>query len=302
MKIKFLLLSLCFLSILKLKAQELNCQVIIQASPSLPITAVDKEIFTSLETTIFEFMNNTKWTNDAFELEERINCNVMITITGMPSTNTYSGQIQVQSSRPVFNSSYNTTTFNFVDEDLLFNYFRNGILLFQQDQFKDNLTSILAYYAYMILGYDYDSFSLEGGDQWFNKAQQVVLNAQTSGYAGWASAEQNRRNRFWMVDNALHQIFKPLRKCYYIYHREGLDKMYENADQARKTIYQSLSELNKVHASKPGSPNVSIFLTNKVDEIKNLYTEGSMQEKNQIVNLLKRIDPANSNKYQEILK
>lgn len=283
-------------------AQELNCQVTVQASPSLQISAVDKEIFESMQTTIFEFMNNTKWTNDMYEIEERINCNVLITITEMPSSDTYGGQIQIQSSRPTFNSSYNSQVFNFVDPDFQIVYQRNAVLLFQLDQFRNNLTSVLAFYAYMILGYDYDSFALEGGDKWFNKAQQIVLNAQTSGYTGWNSSERSRRNRYWLVDNALHQIFKPLRKCFYVYHREGIDKLYENADQARKTIFNSIAELNKVHASKPGSPNVAIFLTNKVDEITNIYAEADMQQKNQIVNVLKRIDPANSSKYQAILK
>ena len=302
MKIRILLITLVFLGIQNIQSQELNCQVTVQASPSLQISAVDKEIFQSLETTIFEFINNTKWTNDSYEIEERVNCNILITITTMPSANTYGGQIQVQSTRPTFNSSYNSMVFNFVDEDFTFTYYRNAVLLFTPDQFRNNLTSVIAYYAYMILGYDYDTFSLEGGTPWFNKAQQVALNAQTSGYLGWGSSEKSRRNRYWLVDNALHQIFKPLRKCFYVYHREGLDRLYENTEQARKTIYTSLSELNKVHASKPGSPNVQIYLTNKVDEITNIYNEASMQEKNQIVNLLKRIDPANSNKYQEILK
>lgn len=302
MKIRILFFILLITGFQTIKAQELNCQVTVIASPNLQIGTVDKEIFSSLETTVFEFINNTKWTTDVYEIEERINCNILITITNIPSANTYSAQIQVQSTRPTFNSSYNTMVFNFVDEDFTFTYYRNAVLLFTPDQFRNNLTSVLAFYAYMILGYDYDSFSLEGGTQWFNKAQQIVLNAQTSGYLGWNSAERNRRNRYWMVDNALHQIFKPLRKCFYIYHREGIDRLYENTDLARKTIYNSLSELNKVHASKPGSPNVQIFLTNKVDEIKNLYSEATMQEKNQVVNLLKRIDPANSNKYQDILK
>ncbi|MCB0478415.1 MAG: DUF4835 family protein [Crocinitomicaceae bacterium] len=283
-------------------AQELNCQVTVQAAPSLQLSAVDKEIFGQMETSIFEFMNNTKWTNDVFELEERINCNILVTITEMPSSGTYGGQIQVQSTRPAYNSSYNSQLFNFVDENFQISYQRNAVLLFQQDQFRNNLTSILAYYAYLILGFDYDSFSLEGGSKWFNKAQQVVLNAQTSGYSGWSSSETSRRNRYWIVDNVLHQIFKPLRKCFYTYHREGLDKLYENPEQARKTIYMSLSELNKVHSTKPSSPNVSIFLNGKVSEITKIYGDASMQEKNQIVNLLKRVDPANSGKYEDILK
>lgn len=302
MKFKLFGLLLGIFSFGLIHSQELNCQVTVQAAPSLQISAVDKEIFSQMETSIFEFINNSKWTQDVYEIEERINCNILVTITEMPSTDTYGGQIQIQSSRPTFNSSYNTQVFNFVDQDFNFSYQRNAVLLFQQDQFRNNLTSVLAFYAYMILGYDYDSFSLEGGSQWFTKAQQIVLNAQTSGYSGWNSAERSRRNRYWLVDNALHQIFKPLRKCMYIYHREGIDKLYENPEQARKTIYKSLSELNKVHASKPGSPNVSIFLNNKVDELKNVYADGTMQEKNQIVNLLKRIDPANSGRYQEILK
>ena len=165
-------------------SQELNCQVSIVTDAKLEITSVEKEIFTQLEQTIYELMNNTQWTKDKFTVEERINCNIQLQINEVPSSGTYSGSMQIQSSRPAFNSSYNTTIFNFQDEDITFSYSRNAALIYAPNQFRDNLTSTLAFYAYYIIGMDYDSFSLKGGTKYFTEAQQIVTNAQSSGASG----------------------------------------------------------------------------------------------------------------------
>ena len=226
LKIKLTVLSI-ILTITSF-SQELNCQVSVISSPKLQVSATDIEILKDMETNIYEFMNVTRWTKDNFEIEERINCNVLITVTDKKGSDGFSGKIQIQSSRPVFNSSYNTTVFNFVDSDFNVIYLRNTALIFSLEQYRDNLTSILAYYAYMIIAYDYDSFSLEGGSTYFKNAQTIANLAKNSGDSGWESSAGKRKNRYWLVDNALQAMFKPLRQAFYKYHREGFDIMFKD--------------------------------------------------------------------------
>lgn len=284
-----------------LRAQELNCQVSVIAAPGLQIGPVEKEIMTELEGSIYDFMNNTRWTTDVFEIEERINCNLLITISEMPSSTTFNGKMQIQSSRPVYNTGYNTVLFNFEDSDITFNYLRNSALLFSIDQYRDNLTSILAFYAYMIIGYDYDSFELKGGTKYFNKAQIIAGNAKNSGDPGWAASAGKKNNRYWMVDNVLQSVFEPIRITYYNYHRLGFDIMYDDIAGGRKAVLESLQLLDKVQRARPGSLNLQIFLTSKSTELVNLFSQAEITEKNAVVSVLKKLDPTNSSKYQEIL-
>jgi len=276
--------------------QELNCQVSIVTDAKLEVTSVEQEIFKQLEQTIYELMNNTQWTRDKFTVEERINCNLQLQIREIPSPGTFSGSLQVQTSRPVFNSSYNTTVFNFQDDDVTFSFARNAVLVYAPNQFRDNLTSILAFYAYFIIGMDYDTFSLKGGTKYFTEAQQIVSNAQTSGFSGWRSNEKGKNNRYWLVDNVLQELFSPLRECNYDYHRKGLDGLYDDKVEARKNVSAALSKLIKVVSTRPNSLNLLNFVQAKSTELKNLYADAEPQEKSEIVNLLKRIDPANSSK------
>lgn len=285
-----------------LKAQELNCQVTIVVDNQIPVTSVEKEVFDQLKQTVYDFMNNTKWTKDKFTLEERINCNIQIQISSIPSSGTYTGSIQVQSTRPAYNSSYNSTLFNFQDENLSFKFSRNSILIYAPNQYRDELTSILAFYAYFILGMDYDSFSPSGGTPHFIEAQQIVTLAQSSGSPGWLSSDSKKRNRFFLVDNILHQFFEPLRTCNYQYHRQGIDMLYDDPIKARKNMYQALTLLNKVVSARPNSINLLNFAQAKQVEMKNVFVEAETTEKTEIVNLLKKIDPANSTKYQTILE
>ena len=189
-------------------SQELNCTVKIITDSKLEVTSVEQEILSQLEQVIYEMMNNTQWTKDQFTIEERINCNLQLQIRSIPAQGSFSGALQVQSSRPAFNSNYNTVLFNFNDEDITFSFSRNAILSYAPNQYRDNLTSILAFYAYFMIGMDYDSFSNKGGTKFFNEAQQIVLNAQSSGASGWRSNEQGKRNRYWLVDNILHELVK----------------------------------------------------------------------------------------------
>ncbi len=283
-------------------AQELNCQVTVQSNPALDVTTTEKEIFTQLQQTVFELMNNTAWTKDEFEVEERVNCIMLISITAIPSTGNYQATMQVQSTRPVYNTTYNTTVFNFLDEDVNFSFRRNARLQFTENQFVDNLTSVLAFYAYYILGLDADTYAKNGGDPYFAKAQNIVTLSQSGGGAGWRASEKGRRNRYWLIENQLQELFSPLRICLYEYHRDGLDKMYDDQEKAREKIFKSLQKLQSVNSARPGSVNVLNILQAKLQELKNVYREAQTRQKNDVVGLLKRLDPANSSKYQEILE
>lgn len=282
--------------------QELNCQVNVVANPGLTVTTTEKEIFQEIEQSIFELMNNTSWTKDKFEVEERINCVFQITIDKIPSTGNYEGKIQVQATRPVFNSTYNTTLFNYLDEDLYFSYQRNAQLLFVENQFSGQLTSLLAFYAYYIIGLDADSFSLNAGNPHYDKAQNIVSLAQSSGGIGWKSSQKGRRNRYWLIENTTQELFSPIRDCYYEYHRNGLDNLSEDQALARTNISTALNYLLQVNKVRPGSVNVLNFLRSKRDELKSIYAEAERKQKMEVVNTLKRIDPSNSSKYQEILE
>jgi hypothetical protein len=289
-----------FFTVFNSFSQELNCTVTLISNINTEVTTAEKELLEQLRQTVYDMMNNTKWTKDKFTVEERINCQLQIQISTI-NNGSFTGALQVQSSRPVFNGSYNTNLFNFQDDDFQFSYSRNTVLIYAPNQFRDNLTSILAFYAYYIIGLDYDTFSLKGGTPYFTEAQQIVSNAQSSGGSGWKSNEAGKRNRYWLVDNVLQQLFDPMRECYYEYHRKGLDMLYDNKETARKNITIALNKLSKVTATRPNSVNVLNFAQAKLTELKNLYADATTQEKTEVVTILKKIDPANSSKYEELL-
>jgi hypothetical protein len=276
--------------------------VTIVADAKLELTTVDQDIIAQLKQTMSDMMNNTSWTKDKFKVEERINCVLQLQIKEKSGTGAYSGSLQVQSSRPAFNSSYNTTLINFLDENVSFSFSRNALLVYAPNQFRDNLTSILAFYAYFIIGMDYDSFSSKGGTPYFNEAQQIVSLAQSSGAAGWKSNESNKRNRFWLVDNILQQLFEPLRECIYLYHRKGIDKLYDDKLTARKQMFDAINKLSTVHQTRPNSVNVLNFVQAKRLELKEIMADAETKEKTDLVNLLKKIDPSNASRYEEILQ
>jgi hypothetical protein len=301
---KIITLILVFFGLYTVFGQELNCQVTVTSDPALDITTTEKEILQEIERTIFEFMNTTAWTKDEFEVEERINCNVQLSITKVNSINSYEGNLQVQVTRPVFNTTYNTVLFNFLDDKLAFKFERNAILVFAENEFRNNLTSALAFYAYFMIALDFDSFSKEGGTKYFNKAQQIVVLAQNGGGPGWRSDERGPRaqfNRYWLIENALQELFSPLRECFYEYHRLGLDNMYENPEKAKQAMFDALNKLSDVHSARPGSANVSNFIQSKLKELQGVFKDAETNQKKELVNLLKRLDPANASKYQEIL-
>lgn len=295
--IKRLLFAIAILISGHSNAQELNCTVEV-ITPQ--IQGTQTRIFETLENVMYEFMNSQRWTGDVFDLHERIECNMLLTITeGTPTSTQFKGNLQVQSFRPIHNSSLKTQVINLVDNDIEFSFQENSILRFTPDYFQDNLTSVLAYYAYMILGYDYDSFKLEGGTKYFSLAQQVVNNAQNASQPGWKGFESDR-NRYWLVDNVLHQTFQPFREMMYEYHRLGMDIMYDQFDEGRAVVAESLEKLRTVHQIKPLSYNVTVFFLAKNDEIVNIFSKAPPDEKNKVYQVLELLDPGNLSKYNKL--
>lgn len=278
-------------------SQELNCQVSVVA-PQIQGTT-EKQIFDQMQKSIFEFMNNTKWTKDNYTTAERIDCSILINVKTKISSDDYSATIQIQSRRPVFKSSYYSPVVNYIDENFVFKFQQFQQIEFNINTFSNNLTSVLAFYAYVIIGSDYDTFSNLGGTEYFQKAQLIVSNAQSANEMGWKSFESNK-NRYWIVENALQPVFQPIRECSYKYHRLGLDIMNEKADDGRKEILTSTELLLKVYKDRPASFPMELFFNAKVDEVVNIFSKGFPDEKAKVVETLTTVDPANSNKYFKI--
>ncbi|MFP4042014.1 MAG: DUF4835 family protein [Bacteroidales bacterium] len=277
--------------------QELRCNVQVTASQ---IQGTNKEVFRTLQEEITEFMNNTIWTDDEFESNERIECKILLNLKER-SGDEFSGSIQVSSRRPVYNSSYSTTLIQNKDNDLTFTYQENEPLEFDINSYKSNLTSILAYYAYVILGMDYDSFSPEGGNPHFKNAEKVVNEAQNSKYDGWKSYE-SRKNRYWFVENALDGEYSEAREFVYRYHREGLDKMHDNPSRARQDIITALELLQKVFRERPDPYlyYLNLLVETKSDEFINVFSEGDNNQVQRVYEILSEIDPSRSDRYEKI--
>jgi len=279
------------------RAQELNCTVTVIAPQ---ISNVDVSRFDALEDGIREFMNGRRWTNDNFEFEERIECTLQLTVSEAIGSTVFKGSMQVQSSRPVFNSDYNTPVLLVNDGDIQFEWLDNSTILFNPGQHRDNLSSLLAYYAYMILGMDYDTFSLEGGTPHFLQAQAIVANAQNAGERGW-KASQGKQNRYWLVENHLSQTFRPVRICLYNYHRKGLDVLFQDIEGGRLTIAESLIDMRSTNRIRPGSYNIQVFFLSKSDEIINIFSPAPDAERGRLLPILKQLDPGNIQSYDQNL-
>lgn len=278
------------------KAQDLNCRVQIITQQ---LASSDKSIFIEMEKSIFEFINNTKWTSDIIQINERIECNLIINVKEQLGIDEFKATAQIQSTRPAFNTSYNSTMFNYMDEDWTFKYIINQPLEFNENDSRSNLTSLLAYYVYIIIGLDYDSYSLFGGTTYYQKARQIVNNAQTQPGKGW-KAFDGTRNRFILVDNLLDNNFKPMRETIYKYHRLGLDIMSLNIDNGREEIRDLLPKLLKLAKERPNSMALNLFFTAKSEELVKIFSKALPSDKQAIIQTLSEIDPGNSNKYQQI--
>jgi len=283
-----------------LNAQELFCTITINADQ---IVTTDKKIFSTLKTELSNFMNNRKWTNDDFTQDERIEMNIGITITERPSINSFKSTLTITARRPVFKTDYKAQMFNHVDEEFQFDYVEYQALDYNENTYATNLTQVLAFYTYIVLGVDYDSFSLEGGTPFYQKAQTQVNNAQSAGngVTGWKAYEKTK-NRYWLVEAFLNPNYKILRKAIYDYHRLGLDVMFEQPklEVGRQKILDAIESLKTVHSRVPGSFLMQDFFQAKYLEVVNIFSEAPVNQKNQVYQTLILIDPGNTSKYEKL--
>lgn len=281
-------------------SQELKCNVQIV---SQQIQGTNKQVFQTMQTAVYEFMNNTNWTNHVYQIDERIEVNFMFNITEQLSADEFKGTLTIQSRRPIFNTNYNTTLINFVDNNIHFRYVEFEPLQYDVTQHLSNLTSLLAYWAYMIIGLDYDSYGYLGGGPYFQQAENIVQNAQNAREGGWKPFESlDHKNRYWLVTDILNDGYRPLREFNYSYHRMGLDMMDSKVNEGRAVIAESLDKLQLVYREKP-DPFIywlQLILDAKSDEMVNIFSESFTEEKNRAVNILQEIDPANKTKYDKI--
>jgi len=282
-----------------LRAQELKCNIQVNSSK---IQGTNRTAFETLQTALYEFMNNTTWTDHVYATEERIECNIQINITDQIGSDQYKGTIQVQSRRPIYGSSYSTVMLNFLDNDLDFKYIEFDKLEFNLNSFESNLTSVLAYYAYVIIGLDYDSFGFKGGSDNFLKAEKIVNNSQNAQEKGWKAYEGSRKNRYWLIENLLNEKYAPVRDVIYRYHRQGLDRMAEKTVEGRAEIAESLVSIQKVYREKP-DPYLfllQVFFDAKADEVVNIFSDSFQSEKTRVYNILVEVDPTRVDTYKKI--
>ncbi len=280
-------------------SQELNCKVEINSEK---VKTANKEIFNTLKTAITEYLNDTKWTETQFSANEKIDCRLYLTISNYDdASNKMTGDLQVQSSRPVYNSSYTTTVINFKDTKIDFTYQENEPLVFSEQEMQSNLTAILNFYAYMIIALDFDTFSLNGGTPYYDKAARVVKLAQSSGETGWKAFEDTK-NRSAVLSAYTDKATSDIRELMYKYHRLGLDQMSVSVDKGRAVITESLSLLKKVYDAAPMSVCLSMFRDAKLDELVNIYSKASLTEKQSVYDMLNPIFPTEGKRLDKIRK
>lgn len=278
-------------------AQELNCTVEVNSSA---IEGSNKSVFETLQQSITEYMNDNKWTNAVFSPNEKIECRMFFTIKEYQDDR-LKGDLQVQLSRPVYNSTYTTTLFNFKDTRIEFDYREGDPLIFNDSSWDNNLTGILNYYAYLLLALDFDSFSPMGGQPYYDKCASIVQMAQSSGEIGWRTFEDTK-NRAAVLGAYTDNNTSGMRQLLYDYHRKGLDEMVTSPDKGRAVITGSLSELEKVHKNAPMSVALSIFRDSKLDELVNVYSKAPQTERDQVYKLLEPIYPTDRERLDKIRK
>ena len=287
-------------------AQELNSRITINSS--LVSSKVDKKIFQTLQTSLTNFLNNRKWTSNTFTVNERINCNFLITIKEANDENVYKASLVVQASRPVYNSSYQSALINFQDESFAFKYVEYQPVEFNEnrisgsDPLVSNLTATLAYYVYMILGFDYDSFSVRGGDPFFQKAQMIVNNApENREIDGWRAFD-GQRNRYWMNENVTNNRYAIIHDALYNYYRLGLDQMYDKPEEGRAGIVGSMELLFKIYTDNSSTMILPVFFQGKSSELIKIFKKGTIDERTKVREWASKMDISNANNYKQELK
>lgn len=285
-------------------AQELNCKVKVMYDR---IQGVDKQVFLGMERAITEFMNTRKWTTDQYSQNERINCNILINLTKKLDENTYEATMNVQATRPVFNSSYTSSLINYIDRDVTFSYSQFTPLQFDDGRvsgsnaMQSNLTALLAFYSYLILALDYDSFAPNGGTDLLKKAQNIVNNAPEQGKTikGWKAVDGNK-NRYWLMDQMLNTRFAAFRTYWYNMHRNGLDNMYNKPVEGRKAILDGILKLGQINRENPSSILIQFFFNAKSEELMSVVAQIPQQERASYIGMLQQMDVPNAQKYNSL--
>jgi hypothetical protein len=293
---KLAILLLCLIPSVAF-TQEFYCMVQVSAPQ---VEGTERKVFQTMQQAIYEFINNRKWTNLSFRQNEKIECSIMITISERVSSDQFKGKLNIVLQRPVFKTSYLSPVLNYVDKDFDFKYVEYEPLIYTENAFTSNLTSVLAFYLNTMLGFDADSFTRLGGTPYFEKAKAIVNTAQNAQEKGWKGFE-NMRNRFWLIENLLNGAYTPIREGIYQYHRLGFDLMSDNLELGRSGVTASMENFLKAYREKPGLFLLQIIMDAKRDEVANLYSQASPMDKARVLEILKEIDPANSNKYQQVI-
>ncbi|NNE28740.1 MAG: DUF4835 family protein [Saprospiraceae bacterium] len=299
MNLKSILILVAIIAVFgqKVQAQELNVSVNIN-TPNLQTT--DPKVFETLQGTLSDFLNSQKWSEDGFEPEERIDVNIQLTISKENSPTSFGAELAIQSTRPIYGSNYSTPMLNHVDKSVSFEYEQFQPLEFSITTFIDNLSTLMSFYVYVILGLDYDSFSLYGGEQYFQQAQSIMNNIPSTvlgSYKGWAALDGNR-NRYWMIENLLSPGLRSYRKAMYDYHRQGLDVAESDLITARAVILQALQDLDGANKKYPNSMILQMFINSKADEIVEIFKEATSSEKSTVKQVLGKLDPSRASKYR----
>ncbi|MEO8772811.1 MAG: DUF4835 family protein [Gelidibacter sp.] len=276
-------------------SQELNCNVVVNAQQT---GNENVQVFKTLERQLTEFINNTQWTNKSYKPQERIDCSMVINISDYNS-DVFQATIQVQSSRPVFNSTYSTPVYNFNDRNFTFKYLEFQNLVYNPTQFESNLVSVLAYHVFMILGLDADTFELNGGDPYFKQAQTITNYSQQGNFKGW-KLEDGQQSRFVLIDNLLSPTFKEFRTVMYNYHRNGLDAMAADDKKGKEVIAKVFANLKTMNDQRPNSFLMRVFFDAKANEILDVFAGGPKVNITEIKDILNRIAPTHASKWREI--
>lgn len=289
----FLFFCLCTLPIL---AQELNCNLVVNAQQT---GNENVQVFKTLEKQLSEFVNTSRWTNKSFKSQERIDCSMFINIQNY-SSDAFQASIQVQSTRPIYNSSYSSSIYNFNDKDFNFNYLEYQNLNFNSQQFESNLISVIAFHVYMILAIDADSFELNGGQAYYEQARDIANYSQRSNIKGWEPPQGGDQTRRALIDNVLSNTYSEFRTALYDYHRLGLDIMSTDAKQAKMTISNALINFRNLYKRRPNSFIVRTFFDAKANEISDIFSSGPKVKISDLVSVLNKVAPIHSKKWGNI--
>ncbi|MDO9261970.1 MAG: DUF4835 family protein [Flavobacteriaceae bacterium] len=277
-------------------SQEFQAKVIINAEK---IPGSNKQIFSTLQNSLNEFVNQKKWTNQFLEVNEQIECVFTINILEQSSQNEFKASIQIQATRPVFNSSYSTPIFNYKDDQFSFRYTEFEPLLYNPNNFQSNLVSVMAYYSFVVLGFDADTFADKGGNEYYYQAQNVVNLAQQSSYLGWNSND-GLRNRYTLINELLSPTFDLVRNSAYQYHINGLDRMFTDVQNSKEVIANAIISLDELFNQRPNSILIRVFMDAKSEEIVNIFSEGPKIDTQDLKRVLNSISTTNSSKWQKI--